>query len=387
MRVAIVHDWCTGMRGGEKVLEVICELWPDADLFTLLYIPQKLTPIIENRKIHTSFIQNLPNAASWYRNYLPLFPMAIERFDLRDYDLVISTSHCVAKGVITKKQTCHISYIHTPMRYVWEMFDQYFGPGKMPVHKRLFAKMIRPYLQRWDVKTANRVDFYIANSFNVKERVSRHFGRDAEVIHPPVSLERFAISKETADYYLVVSAFAPYKRIDLAVEAFGKLGRPLKIVGGGQDKDKLLAIKPPNVEFVGPVTDEELSDLFAKCRAFIFPGEEDFGITPLEAQACGRPIVAFGKGGALETVKGVFPDEKYEGKNYTGVFFKEQTVDSLCRGVEFLESENPIMAPELIREHVLSFDRAIFAEKIKTFVEKSYEMFQRENTKRAEKDK
>ena len=379
MKVAIVHDWCTGMRGGEKVLEVICELWPKADLYTLLYMPGKLSPIIEKRKIFTSFIQKLPKAATWYRNYLPLFPKAIEKFDLSNYDLVISTSHCVAKGVITKKKTCHISYIHTPMRYVWEMFDEYFGPGRIAFYKRIVAKMFRSYLQKWDVKSSKRVDAFIANSHNVKKRIKRHYNRTAEVIHPPVSAENLSISDKVKDYYLIVSAFAPYKRIDLAIEAFRMMGRPLKIVGGGQDADKLMAIKPPNVEFLGSRSDAELRELYSKCKAFIFPGEEDFGITPLEAQASGRPVIAFGKGGALETVKGVYPGEAKEGELYTGIFFKKQKVHDLCTAVEYLEKENPIMDPQSVREHVLSFDRPIFKEKIKKYVEETYEEFRRNN--------
>ena len=363
------------MRGGEKVLEVFCELWPDADLFTLLHVKGKLSPSIEKLDIKTSFVQNLPRAATWYRNYLPLFPFAIERFDFTGYDLVLSTSHCVAKGIITPKTTCHISYIHTPMRYVWEMFDDYFGPGKMPFYKRLAALMFRPFLQRWDVKTASRVDFYISNSYNVADRIQKHYKRKATVIHPPVETEVFQIAKESGDYYLVVSAFAPYKRIDLAVDAFAKLGRPLKIVGAGQDEKKLLAKSVPNVEFMGWMSDEQLRELYAGCKAFIFPGEEDFGITPLEAQACGRPVIAYAKGGALETVLGAYEGSKENNEVCSGVFFKEQTVNSLCAAVEYLERENPVSAPEEIRKHAQKFDRKVFAEKINGFVESTYEQF------------
>ena len=373
MKIAIVHDWLTGMRGGEKVLEVFCELWPDADLYTLLYLPGKLSPSIERHKISTSFIQKLPAAATWYRNYLPLFPLAIEQFDLRDYDLVISTSHCVAKGVKTSGSACHISYIHTPMRYVWELFDDYFGPGKIHPAKRAFARLIRPFLQRWDVKSAAGVDAFIANSEHVKKRIARHYHRDATVIHPPVETDAFSISESIGDYYLIVSAFAPYKRIDLAIEAFAKLGRPLKVVGSGQEQKKLTGAGSRNIEFLGWRTTEQIQDLYAGCRAFIFPGEEDFGITPLEAQASGRPVIAYAKGGALETVVGAYPDGERSKGLCTGVFFREQTVDALCEAVEFFESENPVSEPAALREHALCFDRENFAVKIRRFVEESLE--------------
>jgi glycosyltransferase involved in cell wall biosynthesis len=378
VKIAIVHDWLTGMRGGEKVLEVFCELWPDADLFTLLHIKGALSEPIERLDIRTSFVQKIPGAKTAYRNFLPLFPFAITRFDLSDYDLVVSTSHCVAKGVKTKDSTLHISYIHTPMRYVWEMFDQYFGPGKMSPIKRLAANIVRPFLQRWDVATASRVDLFIANSQTVRGRIERHYNRDAAVIHPPVSADAFSIADTVGDYYLIVSAFAPYKRIDLAIEAFARLELPLKIVGAGQDEKKLLANKPPNVEFLGRKSDRELADLYGGCKAFIFPGEEDFGITPLEAQASGRPVIAFGKGGALETVNGAWPDGRRPDGVCSGVFFEHQTVDSLCEAVTFFENKNPVAAPADIRARILSFDRPVFAEKMKTFVENAYAKFRSE---------
>ena len=375
MKVAIVHDWLTGMRGGEKVLDVICENWPEADLYTLLYVPGKLTGTIENRRIVTSFVQKLPAAPTWYRNYLPLFPFAIERFDLRDYDLVISSSHCVAKGVRTADAAFHVSYIHTPMRYVWEMFDEYFGPGKIHPLKRLAARAVRPYLQRWDVKSAARVDAFVANSRHVAKRIARHYGRDAEVIHPPVQTEAFYIDERVEDFYLIVSAFAPYKRIDLAIEAFARLGRPLKVVGAGQDERKLLGAGATNVEFLGWQTTEQIRDLYAHCRAFIFPGEEDFGITPLEAQASGRPVIAYAKGGVLETVRGAYPDGRRPADLCTGVFFEPQTVEALMEAVVFFEQENPISPPKALREHAQGFDRAHFGRNIRQYIQSAHEAF------------
>jgi len=368
MRVAIVHDWLTGMRGGEKVLEVLCDLWPDADLYTLLHVPGSVSPAIERRRIHTSFLQNLPGAAVRYRHYLPFFPLASRALRPRDCDLVFSTSHCVAKAAVAPPGAVHLSYVHTPMRYVWDMYDDYFGPGRAGLPVRAAMRLLRPWLRWWDARTAPRVDHFIANSEHVRERIQRHYGRDATVIHPPVDAERFAIAKETGDYYLVVSAFAPYKRIDVAIAAFARLGRPLKIVGSGQDEARLKRMAPSNVEFLGWRDSAELRDLYAGCRAFVFPGEEDFGITPLEAQASGRPVIAYGKGGALETVRGARPSGGRPDKTCTGVFFDTQSEDALCEAVEYFEREAPVSAPEQVRAHALTFDRSVCRDRIAAFV-------------------
>jgi len=326
LKVALVHDWLTGMRGGERVLEEICKVFPKAELFTLLHLKGKVSKIIEDREIHTSFIQKLPFAATRYRSYLPLFPTAIERFNLSGFDLVISTSHCVAKGVITSPYTCHISYVHTPMRYVWEMYQQYFGDERLGRLARLVVPYIANYLRMWDVASSKRVDYFIANSKNVADRIEKHYGRRSKVIYPPADVDRFRHGPDEG-YYLIVSAFAPYKRIDLAVEAFNRIGLPLKIAGTGQDYKRIKKVCSQNIELLGWLRDEEIAELYARCRALIFPQEEDFGITPVEAQASGKPVIAFGKGGALESVNGVFirrgappvwPEKP------TGVFFPEQ---------------------------------------------------------------
>ncbi len=304
MKVAIVHDWLTGMRGGEKCLEIICELYPNADLFTLLHIPGKVSPTIEAHRIHTSFIQKLPFAKSKYRYYLPLMPFAIEAFDLKEYNLILSSSHCVAKSIKPGAESLHICYCHTPMRYIWDQFDQYFGVGKSSWLTEKFMNFIRPWLQHWDIKTSCRVNNFIANSRHVQKRIKKYYGKEATVIYPPVDTELFTPSEteENRDYFLTLSAFAPYKRLDLAVEAFNQLGIPFVVIGEGQDEKRLKEMANPNIHFEGWLDIPQILSHLTRCRAFVFCGEEDFGITPLEAQAMGKPVIAFGRGGALETV-------------------------------------------------------------------------------------
>jgi len=356
MNVALVHDWLTGMRGGEKCLEVLCELFPNAPIYTLLHNKGAMSPIIESKKIITSFINVLPKKQTKYRSYLPLFPIAIEQFNFSEFDLVVSTSHAVAKGAKVRKNALHICYCHTPMRYVWEQYDEYFGKGKADVVTRTAMKILRPYLQQWDVNTADRVHYYIANSENVRKRIQRYYHRDAEVIFPPVDTELFSLSTRDEGYYLMVTALVPYKRVDLAIHVFNALGEKLLIVGKGTETERLKAIAKSNIEFLGWRSDQELAQLYAGCKALIFPGEEDFGIVPLEAMAAGKPVIAFGKGGALETV--------VEGK--TGTFFYEQTIDALRQAVR---KANAIeFDPQSIRHHALQFSRPIYKEKMKEFI-------------------
>lgn len=362
MRVALVHDWLTGMRGGEKVLEAFCELFPSADLYTLFHLRGSVSRTIEGRSIRTSFIQRLPLVRSAYRYYLPLFPAAIEGMRLQGYDLVLSTSHCVAKGAVPPPGSLHISYIHTPMRYVWDMYHDYFG-RKRGI-SALAARSFAHYLRLWDAVSNARVDCFIANSANVAEKVRRLYRRKADVIHPPVDCSKFAAGGRPGGYYLIISAFAPYKRIDLAIEAFNSSGKRLVIAGSGQELKKLVKSARPNIEFLGWKTDEELKTLYQGCRALIFPGEEDFGITPLEAMASGRPVVAYGRGGATETI--VPPGR---GQSATGVFFMEQTPGALNEAVEVFESAAGVFRPDAIRRHALAFDRAVFKEKIRRYIE------------------
>ena len=360
-KTALVHDWLTGMRGGEKVLEVFCELFPDAPIYTLLHVPGSVSPIIERHRIETSFVQRLPKVATTYRHYLPLFPTAIESFNFAGYDLILSSSHCVAKGVIPHAGTKHISYVHTPMRYVYEMYDQYFGPQHMGRLKRCIIPFFANYLRMWDVATAGRVDHFVANSENVRRRIQRHYRRDATVIWAPVDTQRLTLSEKSDDYYLVVSALVPYKRVDLAVAAAAKLGRRLVIVGMGPERSALEKLAGPNVKFLGWQSDEQVRDWYAGCRALLFPGEEDFGIVPLETQACGKPVIAFGRGGALETVA--------DGE--TGLFFAEHTVGALAAAMTRLEQQRDRFVPAKIRAHAMKFDRAVFKQRMQEFVQQA----------------
>lgn len=363
MRVALVHDWLTGMRGGERVLEALLGLWPDAEIFTLLHVPGSVSPLIEERPIHTSFIDRVPGASRRYRNLLPLFPAAIERFDLSGFDLVVSSSHCVAKGVRLAGAP-HLCYCHTPMRYVWDLYDDYFGPGRAALPVRMAMPTLAAWLRRWDRRTARRVDTFIANSAFIRERIRRCYGRDAVVVHPPVEIERLRHDRPREDFYLIVSALVPYKRIELAVEAFNRLGRPLVVAGSGPELERLRRIAGPNVRFTGWLPDEEIADLYERCRAFIFPAVEDFGITAVEAQAAGAPVIAFADGGALETVIG------WDGTraDATGVFFHEPTPEALADAV--LRADRVAFDPVALRRNAERFSLAAFHQGILDAVER-----------------
>jgi glycosyltransferase involved in cell wall biosynthesis len=354
MRVALVHDWLTGMRGGEKVLEVMCDMYPEAPIYTLVHRPGSVSARIESHRIVTSFLQRAPFGKSHYQRYLPLFPCAIESFDLRGFELVLSTSHAVAKGVVIHPGTVHVCYCHTPMRYVWHAYEQYFGGGRYRFPISWLMPSAATWLRTWDVATANRVDRFIANSHNVAGRIRRYYGRDASVAHPWVDTEAFTPDPIVAreDSLLVISALVPYKRIDLAVDAARQLGRPLLVIGTGVDRKRLQRRGGPETQFLGWLPHSELRDRLRRARALLFPGEEDFGIVPLEAMACGTPVVAYGAGGALETV--------VEGK--TGVFFREQSVDALCDAIERLDQLD--LAPEDGRARALEFTREIFRVRI-----------------------
>ena len=365
LRIALVHDWLTGMRGGEKCLEVMCELFPDAPIYTLLHVKGAMSPLIESKTIHTSFLQRFPFVEQKYRMYLPLFPFAIEAFDFSDYDLLLSTSHCVAKGAKPRGDALHLCYCFTPMRYVYEMYDEYFGKGQAGMATRMAMKIVAPLLRVWDKKTADRVHHFVAISEHVRQRIHRHYGREAEVIFPPVDTAKFQASRRDAGYYLVVSALVPYKKVDLAVKAFNKTGKRLIIVGKGPDEEKLRQLAKPNVEFVGWKSDDELALLYAGCTALVFPGEEDFGIVPLEAMASGKAVIAYGKGGALETVQ----------DGLSGVFFYEQTVEALEIAVS--KAEQMQFDVENVRKRALQFSRSIYKDAMKKFIEEKIEAHNR----------
>ncbi|MFZ5585768.1 MAG: glycosyltransferase [Thermodesulfobacteriota bacterium] len=366
LRVVLVHDWLTGMRGGEKVLESFCRLFPQAPLYTLLHVEGSVSPLIGDRQIVTSFLQRAPAKERYYRHCLPLFPLAVDSLRLPPCDLVLSTSHCVAKSARPPQGAVHVSYVHTPMRYVWDLYDQYFGPGRGGA-ARLVMPLLRKPLQRWDARTSGRVHHFVANSEHVARRIARHYRRRSTVIHPPVEAERFAPAPaaQVEDYYLVVSALAPYKRVDLAVAACARSGRRLKVVGIGPEEGRLRSLAGPTVEFLGWQPDEALPGLYARARALLFPGEEDFGITPLESMASGRPVLAYGRGGALETVVG---PEDPAGRAATGLFFAEQTVESLMAAMAELEAGLADFDPQSLAAHAAGFGRRGFEERVAAFL-------------------
>jgi glycosyltransferase involved in cell wall biosynthesis len=360
VRVALVHDWLTGMRGGEKVLLSLARLFPHAPIYTLLHIRGSVAPELEARDIRTSFAQNLPGVARRYRWYLPLFPRAIESFDFSAYDLVLSSSHCVAKGAIPGPRTLHVSYCFTPMRYVWDRYDDYFGPGRMPAPLRLAIKPMAARLRRWDARTSSRVHRFVADSAYVAERIQRYYGREADVIHAPVDADFYTPGADRPGTYdLVVSALAPYKRVDLVLEAYRGSGRPLKIVGSGPERERLQAGAPPEAEFLGYVDDARLRELYRGCRVVIMPGVEDFGIVPLEAMACGRPAIVYGEGGGLETVL----------DGVTGLVFREPTAASLRAAVDSLGSVR--FDTLALRERAQGFSRTVFEERLNVFLDKA----------------
>jgi glycosyltransferase involved in cell wall biosynthesis len=348
-RVAVVHDWLTGMRGGEQVLEAILDLLPGADLFTLFHFRGSVSPAIESRTIITSSLQRLAARMDDYRKLLPLYPRAVREFDLRGYDVVVSSSHCVAKGVATHG-TPHLSYCHTPMRYIWDRFDDYF-PRSKPL-LRAAAGAIAPALRRWDVRTADGVTHFLANSQFVRSRIAQYYDRDAEVVHPFVD-EAFLAAPLPADgdrddYHLIVSALVPYKKIDLAVDAAVAAGKRLVVIGGGPLLERLRARNAPNVELAGHVSRERIVERLARARSLILPGIEDFGITPLEAMALGTPVVALRGGGVLDSVV----------EGVTGIFFDAPLVESLGRAME--EAEGRTWDRAAIRRRAAAFSRAAF---------------------------
>lgn len=358
MKVAIVHYWLVSMRGGEKVVEQLCEMYPDADIFTLVCDPAALSPTIRRHKIITSFLQKIPGAVRRYKMLLPLMPFALEQFDLSNYDLVLSSESGPAKGIVPRPGAIHICYCHTPMRYIWDHYHQYrsdCGPIQ-----RLLMPLISPFLRQWDVTTASRVDAFVANSAHVAARIRRYYGRDAIVIHPPVSVDDFTVSGDIDDFYLCAGQLVGYKRIDLAIHAFNRMGKRLVILGEGEKLEALRKIAGPTISFVGRQPFAALRHSLSRCRALIFPGEEDFGIVPVEAMASGRPVIAFNRGGARETV--------VEGR--TGCFFDHQSVESLIHAVERFESTEATFNPLALRDHARLFAISVFRQKMAAFIEK-----------------
>jgi glycosyltransferase involved in cell wall biosynthesis len=358
MKIAFVHDWLTGMRGGEKVLEVLCERFPDAELFTLVHMRGSVSPTIERLPIHTSFIQSLPLVSRYYRHCLPLFPTAIEQFSFDRFDLVVSVSHCCAKSIVRPARARHLCYCLTPMRYAWDQFDAYFGPGRLG---RIGSGLMRPVMARmarWDRDTADRVDRYVAISHYVAGRIRRYYNREAIVVYPPVDTEFFHPDDSVAARQaLVVSALVPYKRIDIAIEACRLAGVPLTVVGDGPDRTRLERAGGADVRFLGRLPNVEIRHLYRQSAVTLLPGEEDFGIVPLEAQACGRPVVALGRGGALETVvpgvTGALVDD------LDARAFAEALTDTIERRFDVAS----------IRAHAERFSRARFADEMSALID------------------
>ncbi len=385
MKIALVCDWLTGMRGGERCLEAVCELYPDADIFTLVHFPGSVSKTIESHKIHTSYIQRLPGNIKAFRRYLPIFPHAIQQFDLSGYDCVLSFSHCVAKSVKVPSNIPHICYCHTPMRYAWHMRNEYLS--RFGYLKRKIAEVMLGCIRNWDRKTSNRVTHFIAASRNTQKRIKQAYNRNSVVIYPPVECNRFSVSDDDNGYYLIVSAQVPYKRIDIAVEAFSSGRRSLTdssnnkklvIVGNGPELPYLKSMASANVSFIDDADDNEVARYMKKCRALIFPGEEDFGIVPLEAQACGKPVIAFGKGGASETIIGLdrsLPAEalakagQNTENNTTGIFFYEQDPKALWEAILLFERLKSRFVPQKCRDNALRFDRSIYKHSMQNYIQ------------------
>jgi glycosyltransferase involved in cell wall biosynthesis len=358
VRVALVHDWLTGMRGGEKVLVSLARLFPGAPVFTLLHVKGSVDAEIEAREVRTSFAQKLPDLERRYRHYLPLFPAAAASLDLEGFDLVVSSSHCAAKGVRVPEGALHVCYCHTPMRYVWDRFDDYFGPGRVSLPARIAIGIAARYLRAWDVATSAGVDAFVANSGFVAGRIARYYGRSARTIPPPVDTDFFTPGDGSPGAYdLVVSALAPYKRLDLVLEAYRGTGWPLRIVGTGPEEERLRRLAPSEVRFLGRVSDASLRDLYRGCRAVVMASVEDFGIVPLEAMACGRPAVVFGEGGGPESI--------VEGE--TGLVFREPTPACLRATVDSLGGLR--FNGHALRARSEAFRRPVFEARLRAFVE------------------
>ncbi len=357
MRAALSHDWLNGMRGGEKCLEVFCELYPESDIYTLFYEKGKVSEKVARHPIYTSALQRAPKIFEYYRYYLPFYPRAMGSFHLKGYDLLISTSHCAAKGIKKNPGAIHIAYCFTPMRYAWVLFNEYFG-GQNRL-SRYFIRSAMERLKKWDLRTNESVDHFVAISNHVQKRINQHYGREAVVIYPPVDTEFYRLDPDVVreNFYLIVSALVPYKKVDVAVRAFNKLGRELIVIGSGPELGTLKKEAKKNIYFLNWQPDDVLRNYYQRARALVFPGEEDFGIVPVEAQACGCPVIAYKKGGALETVR----------ENISGTFFEKQTEEDLSQTVLRFEREN--FSQLEINQAVLRFGRDRFKSEIKAFIE------------------
>jgi len=364
VKVAIVHDWLVVSAGAEKVLKNIIECFPDADIFSIVDFLED-RECVKGKSVNTSFIQRMPFARRRYRAYLPLMPIAIEQVDLSGYDLVISSSHAVAKGVLTGPNQVHISYVHSPIRYAWDLQHQYLRESHLDRGLRsALARVLLHYIRGWDSRSANGVDYLVANSQFIARRIRKAYQRDATVIYPPVDLANMTLSTQKEDFYVTASRMVPYKRIDLIVQAFSQTPeRRLVVIGDGPEMKKIRAVAGENVQILGHQPSEVLIDHLRRARAFVFAAEEDFGISVVEAQACGTPVIAFGRGGALESVVGL-PLERA-----TGVFFGEQTTESLLEAVSRFESNRGVFDPRRCRKNAERFSSENFKKALTSFVD------------------
>lgn len=359
VKIAIAHEWLTNMAGSEACVLNFCRIFKDAPVFTTVYDPDAIDSEIKSHKVITSFLQFGRKKVTGHQKYFPLMPLACNLLNAKQYDVILSSSHCCIKGIKKKKGSVHIAYCHTPMRYAWVYEDEYCK--NMKPLKRFLVKILLAYMRWWDYRQVKNVDYFIANSNLVKDRIKKYYNRDAVVIPPPVRCSRFTVSEKVGDYYLAFSRLVPYKRFDLAVEACSKLGKNLIVIGDGEERERLEKIATPCVTFLGYQDDEIVKKYVAECKALLFPGEEDFGIVPVEVMAAGRPVIAYGKGGVLDSV--------VDGK--TGVFFKEQTVDSLVDAIERFETMT--FDSHEIRKHALIFDESVFQKRIEEFVKSKTE--------------
>ena len=369
MKKALVHDWFTVYAGAEKCIESFTNIWDDFEIYSLIdFLSDKDRKIIlKGKRSHTTFIQNLPKSKTKYRNYLPFFPLAIEQHDLSSYDVILSSSHAVAKGVLTHANQLHISYVHTPIRYAWDLYYQYLKENGLD--NGLKGKVVKYFLHKiriWDISTINRVDHYIANSHYIARRIKKIYGKESTVIYPPVDVEKFKLYEKKEDFFLTASRMVSYKKMDLIVETFSKTDKKLVVIGTGPDINKIKKLASKNIEILGFASDSLLLDYMQRAKAFVFAAEEDFGIVPVEAQACGTPVICLGKGGTKETVI----DSK------TGVHFQEQTITDLLEALDKFETIN--FDPSEIREHALKFSKERFEKEIEAFVNMKYEIFKNE---------
>ncbi len=372
MRIAIVHDWLTVYAGAERVLEQMLVVYPDADIFSLIdFVPEKQRSFIGARQVNTSFLQKMPFLKKKYRNFLPLMPYAIEQFDLSGYDLIISSSHAVAKGVLTGPDQLHVCMCYSPIRYAWDLQHQYLKESKLDKGlKGIVARYLLHKIRIWDYRTANGVDEFIAISDFISRRIKKVYGRESTVIYPPVNVADFSLKKEKEEFYLTASRLVPYKKIDLIVEAFSRESdKKLVVIGDGPDMDKVKTKAGPNVEILGHQPFATLCDYMQRANAFVFAAEEDFGIVPLEAQACGTPVIAYGKGGALETIKGA------ETECPTGQFFEKQNIESIIAAVDRFEGGREQFSAENCRQNALRFSPERFREEFKVFIEDAVKRF------------